>query len=38
MLRDRGGREYGVRDSVSPIVGKNGELLGAVMVFQDVTE
>ncbi len=38
MLRDRGGREYGVRDSVSPIVGQMGELLGAVMVFQDVTE
>ncbi len=37
-LRDRDGREYGVRNSVSPIVGQNGELLGAVMVFQDVTE
>ncbi len=38
MLRDRDGRECEVRDSVSPIVGKDGELLGAVIVFQNVTE
>lgn len=38
VLRDREGREYGVQYSVAPIVGKNGLLIGAVMVFQDVTE
>ena len=37
-LRDRNGREYGVQDSVAPILGRDGSLLGAVMVFQDVTE
>ena len=38
LLRDRHGKEYGVRNSVAPIVGKHQKLIGAVMVFQDVTE
>jgi diguanylate cyclase (GGDEF)-like protein/PAS domain S-box-containing protein len=38
VLRDRRGREYGVQSSVAPLLGKDRSLLGAVMVFQDVTE
>ncbi|MFM9917448.1 MAG: EAL domain-containing protein [Rhizobacter sp.] len=38
MLRDRQGREYGVQNSVAPIVSKDQKLIGAVLVFQDVTE
>jgi diguanylate cyclase (GGDEF)-like protein len=38
VLRDPNGKEYGVQNSVAPIVGKERSLLGAVMVFQDVTE
>jgi diguanylate cyclase (GGDEF)-like protein/PAS domain S-box-containing protein len=38
MLLNRQGHQYGVRDSVAPIVGKDGTLLGVVMVLQDVTE
>jgi diguanylate cyclase (GGDEF)-like protein/PAS domain S-box-containing protein len=38
VLRDRQGKEYGVQNSVAPILGKNGLLQGAVMVFQDVSE
>lgn len=38
VLRDRHGKEYGVRNSVAPILGKNGMLIGAVMVLQDVSE
>ncbi|MBX9793977.1 MAG: EAL domain-containing protein, partial [Burkholderiaceae bacterium] len=38
LLRDRQGREYGVRNSVAPLLAKDQSLLGAVMVFQDVTE
>ncbi len=38
VLRDRQGQEYGVQDSVAPILSANGEMLGCVMVFQDVTE
>lgn len=38
MLRDRQGKEYGVRNSVAPILGKNGLLQGAVMVLQDVSQ
>ncbi|OYU00378.1 MAG: hypothetical protein CFE40_03495 [Burkholderiales bacterium PBB1] len=38
VLRDRHGKEYGVQNSVAPILGKNGMLIGAVMVFQDVSE
>ncbi|MDE3010662.1 MAG: EAL domain-containing protein [Pseudomonadota bacterium] len=38
VMRDRNGREYAVEDSVAPILGSSGEILGTVMVFQDVTE
>ena len=38
VLRDRQGKEYGVQNSVAPILDKNGLLQGAVMVFQDVSE
>ncbi len=38
VLRDQRGKEYGVHNSVAPILGKNGLLQGAVMVFQDVSE
>ena len=38
VLRDQQGKEYGVQNSVAPILGKNGQLQGAVMVFQDVSE
>ncbi len=30
--------EFAIQDSISPIYLKNGEIVGAVMVFQDVTE
>ena len=38
VLRDRHGKEYGVQNSVAPILGKSGHLLGAVMVIQDVSD
>ncbi len=38
VLRDRQGKEYGVQNSVAPLLGRDESLLGAVMVFQDVTE
>ncbi|MEY8875807.1 MAG: diguanylate cyclase, partial [Leptothrix sp. (in: b-proteobacteria)] len=38
LLRSRNGHDYAVQDSVAPILGKGGQLLGTVMVFQDVTE
>lgn len=38
VLRDGRGKEYGVQSSVAPLLGKEQSLLGAVMVFQDVTE
>jgi diguanylate cyclase (GGDEF)-like protein/PAS domain S-box-containing protein len=38
LLRARSGHEYAVQNSVAPILGKGGQLLGTVMVFQDVTE
>jgi diguanylate cyclase (GGDEF)-like protein/PAS domain S-box-containing protein len=38
VLRDQQGKEYGVQNSVAPILGKSGLLQGAVMVFQDVSE
>ena len=37
-LRHRSGRDYGVQISAAPIAGRDGRVLGAVMVFQDVTE
>lgn len=38
VLISRSGLEYGVQDSVAPIIGNDATLLGTVMVFQDVTE
>jgi PAS domain S-box-containing protein len=37
-LISRDGREIPVEDSAAPIVGKAGEIAGAVLVFHDVTE
>lgn len=38
MLISRDGREYGIRDTASPVRCENGYLQGAVVVFKDVTE
>ena len=38
LLRGAQGQLHPIQDSVSPILGRRGELLGAVMVFQDVRE
>ena len=38
VLLSRDGREFGIEDSAAPIRGKDGELLGVVLVFRDVTE
>jgi diguanylate cyclase (GGDEF)-like protein/PAS domain S-box-containing protein len=38
VLLSRTGREYAVQDSASPIRGRDGGLLGVVLVFNDVTE
>lgn len=38
ILVNRSGREYAVECSATPIRGRNGEPLGAVMVFRDVSE
>lgn len=32
------GAEYGIEDSAAPILAEDGELLGVVLVFRDVTE
>ena len=37
-LISRSGAEFGVEDSASPIREGNGQVLGAVLVFRDVTE
>lgn len=37
LLMSRDGREYAIEDSVAPIATREGELLGAVLVFRDVT-
>ncbi|HQT00633.1 MAG: hypothetical protein B7Y26_00910 [Hydrogenophilales bacterium 16-64-46] len=34
----RDGREYVIEDSAAPIRARNGEVLGAILVFRDVTE
>ena len=34
----RDGREYVIEDSAAPIRSRNGEVLGAILVFRDVTE
>jgi len=36
-LRTRSGNELTLRDTISPILGEDGELLGAVVVFRDLT-
>ena len=38
VLISKDGRECAIQDSVAPIRGASGEMLGAVMVFSDVTE
>jgi diguanylate cyclase (GGDEF)-like protein/PAS domain S-box-containing protein len=38
VLISRYGQEHAIEDSASPIRGRDGEVLGAVLVFHDVTE
>jgi diguanylate cyclase (GGDEF)-like protein/PAS domain S-box-containing protein len=38
LLVARNGAEYGIEDSASPIRNERGDILGAVLVFHDVTE
>ncbi len=38
LLISRDGSEYAVADSCAPIRNRNGEIIGAVLVFRDVTE
>jgi diguanylate cyclase (GGDEF)-like protein/PAS domain S-box-containing protein len=38
MLVDRSGREIAIEESLSPIRSDHGELLGAVVVFRDVSD
>ncbi len=38
ILISRNGQEYAIQDSVAPIRSPDGKLLGAVMVFTDITE
>ncbi len=38
VLLGRHGQEYQIDDSAAPIRGRNGQVLGAVLVFHDVTE
>ena len=38
VLLTRGGMEYSVEDSAAPIRNRDGELVGVVLVFRDVTE
>lgn len=38
LLLSKDGREHGIEDSAAPILSEDGSLLGAVMVFHDVTE
>ncbi|MDH3380416.1 MAG: hypothetical protein OEQ39_26155, partial [Gammaproteobacteria bacterium] len=38
VLVSRSGREYAIEDSAAPIRGHGGQVLGAVLVFKDVTE
>ncbi|WP_263375586.1 PAS domain-containing protein [Granulicella aggregans] len=38
LLLSRDGARFGIDDSAAPIRGEQGELLGAVLVFHDVTE
>ncbi|MEM7584541.1 MAG: EAL domain-containing protein [Acidobacteriota bacterium] len=36
-LHSRGGEEFIIRDSVAPILGADGEIVGTVVVFRDLT-
>jgi len=38
LLRSQDGALHAIEDSAAPIEGEGGELMGAVMVFQDVSE
>lgn len=38
LLLSRTGEEYGIEDSAAPIRDENGQVLGVVLVFHDVTE
>lgn len=38
LLISRTGQEYAVQDSAAPIRDRSGKIVGAVLVFQDVTE
>ncbi|HTQ79114.1 MAG TPA: EAL domain-containing protein, partial [Thermoanaerobaculia bacterium] len=38
LLQSFDGREFAVHDSAAPIHGRKGELIGAVLVFKDVTQ
>jgi PAS domain S-box-containing protein len=38
VLISRNGTEYQIADSAAPIMNKNGEITGVVLVFSDVTE
>ncbi|MEQ1557051.1 MAG: diguanylate cyclase, partial [Gallionella sp.] len=38
VLLARDGREYNIEDSAAPILLENGDLVGCVLVFHDVTE
>jgi len=38
LLKSRDGREHSVRDSAAPIHDRKGALIGAVLVFKDVTQ
>lgn len=38
MLLARDGAEYGIDDSAAPLRDRNGQMLGSVMVFRDVTQ
>jgi PAS domain S-box-containing protein len=38
MLQTQGGRQIPIDDSAAPILNRNGDLLGAVIVFRDITE
>jgi len=38
VLLSRSGKEYDIDDSAAPILGQGGQMLGAVLIFRDVTE
>ncbi len=38
LLRARDGREHGIEESAAPIRDQQGQVLGAILVFRDVTE